>query len=72
MAFLRDRQEVDASQFQMNKIEIVRQKFEECKRLREGKRPAFGLGFDSGLGLGLEGIGESGGRKNNFGNSFLL
>ena len=57
----------------MNKIEIVRQKFEECKRLREGKRPAFGLGFDSGLGLGLglEGIGESG-RKNNFGNSFLL
>ena len=49
MAFLRDKQEMDTSQFQMNKIEIIRQKFEECKRLREGNRSGLGLG------LGLEG-----------------
>ena len=61
MAFLRDKQEMDANQFQINKIEIIRQKFEECKRLREGNRSGLGLG------LGLEGssIGDNG-------SSFLL
>ena len=67
VAFLRDKQGRDASDFQINKIEIIRQRFEQCKRMREGKHG----GLDSGLGLGLQGIGETSG-KHNEGHAFLL
>ena len=74
VAFLRDRHERDASDFQVNKIEIIRQRFEQCKRMREGKH---GLDSGLGLGLGLQSIGETiswGGAsgKHNEGHAFLL
>ena len=75
VAFLRDKQGRDASDFQVNKIEIIRQRFEQCKRMREGKHGGLDSGL--GLGLGLQGIGETiswGGAsgKHNEGHAFLL